>query len=91
MIEVYSPKSFRNDWLFHRNIELHVDRYANSTATIESDQAERDVVEWFRNRRGRPMLTEWSDLADPLELAGIHDWGVRARRQRVGVGGAEPS
>ena len=79
-------KSLTNNWLFSRRfLSANVERYGNSTTTIEKDEAEAEVREWYQNRRGRSMVTEWSDLADPLELAAIHDWDVRS------VGGAEPS
>lgn len=76
-----SRKAVSNDWLFSRNVELQVDMYANSTATFVSEEAERMVVEQYRNRRHRPPVTEWSDYADPWEPAGLEDWSpVRSVR-----------
>lgn len=71
-----NPKALRNDWLFHRNIELAVHARWNSTATFDSEENERAVVKWYRDRvrRGRPCLTEWSELTDPFEAAGREDW-----------------
>lgn len=84
-------KAWNNDWLFRQRFDDPIiDRFGNSITTLERDQAEVDVREWYRNRRGRSMLTEWSDLAEPLELAGINDWGVRSVRRGC-AGGAEPS
>ena len=76
-----SAKALGNSWLFTRNVDFMVDRYANSTATFVSEEAERAVVEQYRNRRHRPPVTEWSDMADPFEPAGWADWSpVRSVR-----------
>jgi len=80
---IVNPRALGNDWLFGRerwdNLAL-VDAKANSIATAESEQAERDVVDWLRDHPRRP-LTEWCELTDPFEAAGWEDWNpVRSVR-----------
>lgn len=94
---IVSPRSLGNDWLFRRegwdDLTL-VELRANSVATVETEQAEKDVVDWVRDHPRRP-LTEWSDLTDPFEPAGWTDWSpVRSIRLATPGGkrrGAEPS
>jgi hypothetical protein len=72
-----------NSWLFRQygwdNL-TYVDRWRDSITTMERDAEEQEVVAWYRDHRRRP-ITEWSDLADPFEPAGIADWSpVRSVR-----------
>lgn len=66
-----------NTWLFHRyrwDELASVDRWRDSTSTMEREELEQVVVAEYRQRRHRSPLGEWSELTDPFEPAGWADW-----------------
>lgn len=89
MAAVSDTTYHRNHWLFS-SVSNHTLSRANSTATVEADEAERDIVEHYRTGRRRRPLTEWSDLADPFEPAATEDWDP-VRSVRLATAGTKPT
>lgn len=53
----------------------------HSISTREREEAEADVIAWYRSRRHRPPTGEWGDTSETVELLTESNWGVPPPRR----------